>query len=125
MTLFVGNLSDEVISEDLERLFQRFSPVMLVQIVRDPVTCCPRGFGFVEVHNQVASVAIRKLHGHFLRGRRLKVEVARPRAHVDGSWQRQSCWSHMATYGCTHIWGGTDNVSVAFRQRMGKWLGSE
>ncbi|RMG52899.1 MAG: RNA-binding protein [Acidobacteria bacterium] len=78
--LFVGNLSYEVTSEELDDLFSQVGEVVSSYIVTDRITGRSRGFGFVEmVSAELAQAAIEQLHGQEFRGRNLVVNEAKPR----------------------------------------------
>lgn len=71
--LYVGNLSYSVTSEQLKELFQQFGEVGDIRVIEG------KGFGFVEMGNQVdAEKAKKELDGSQFLGRTLKVDVARP-----------------------------------------------
>jgi RNA recognition motif-containing protein len=79
--LYVGNLSFQVNSSDLEQLFAEFGEVQSAQVVADRETGRSRGFGFVEMVSAAdAQAAIDGLHDREYQGRRLTVNEARPRA---------------------------------------------
>src|SRR5271165_2818486 len=78
--LYVGNLSYNVSSSDLEQLFSQFGSVQSAQVITDRDTGRGKGFGFVEMSNEAeAQEAIRNLHDQDHGGRRLTVNEARPR----------------------------------------------
>ena len=71
--LYVGNLPYGITQEDLQELFGQFGNVVDVTLIEG------RGFGFVEMSNQVEAEAARKeLNFSELRGRELKINIARP-----------------------------------------------
>jgi RNA recognition motif-containing protein len=79
--LYVGNLSYEATEEDLRQVFGEAGPVASASIITDRDTGRSKGFGFVEMTTQVdAEKAVSLLNGRELRGRPLKVDLARPRA---------------------------------------------
>ncbi len=83
--LYVGNLSYNVSEEDLRELFAQAGEVKDVMLVLDRDTHRPRGFGFVEMMNQAdAEKAIQMFNDHELDGRRLTVNMARPREEGGG-----------------------------------------
>jgi len=83
--LYVGNLSYQVTSEDLQQLFEPFGAVTSAQVLNDRETGRSRGFGFVEMANDdEADAAIEGLDGHDHEGRRLTVNEARPRTPGGG-----------------------------------------
>ena len=80
MKLYVGNLSYNVSSSDLEQLFAQYGAVRSAQVITDRETGRSRGFGFVEMPNEAeANAAIAALNNQPMNGRPLTVNVAKPR----------------------------------------------
>ena len=78
--LYVGNLSFEVSSTELETFFKPHGTVVSSQIISDRDTGQSKGFGFVEMSTeQEAQAAIKALSGVERNGRALTVNVAKPR----------------------------------------------
>jgi cold-inducible RNA-binding protein len=78
--LFVGNMTFQTSEGDLKALFEPFGQVARVHIAIDRETRRSRGFGFVEMPNDVeAAAAMQALDGKDFGGRQLKVNEARPR----------------------------------------------
>ena len=78
--LYVGNLSFETSSKDLQTLFAQTGTVESVSLIEDRETGRSRGFGFVEMSTkEEGAAAIAKFNGHELGGRELKVNAAKPR----------------------------------------------
>lgn len=78
--LYVGNLSYQVDSTELEQLFAQFGTVESAEIVADRETGRSKGFGFVQMASDAeADAAIAALHGQQHNGRALTVNEARPR----------------------------------------------
>jgi cold-inducible RNA-binding protein len=78
--LYVGNLTFDTTSADLERLFGQHGQVGKAQVITDRDTGRSRGFGFVEMpDNDEAQAAISSLNGHSIDGRQLTVNVAKSR----------------------------------------------
>src|SRR5216110_3188634 len=78
--LYVGNLSYEVDSSELEQLFAAHGQVVSAQIINDRDTGRSKGFGFVEMGtDEEAQAAIAALNGQQHGGRALTVNEARPR----------------------------------------------
>ena len=85
MKLYVGNLSFDTSSNDLQTLFAEAGTVESVSLIEDRETGRSRGFGFVEMStNEEGAVAIDKFNGHDLGGRALKVNAAKPRENRYG-----------------------------------------
>lgn len=83
--LYVGNLSYNVDSSELEQLFAQHGQVVSAQIINDRDTGRSKGFGFVEMANDnEAQSAIEALNGQQHGGRALTVNEARPREERGG-----------------------------------------
>jgi RNA recognition motif-containing protein len=80
MNIYVGNLSYQMTNEELQGLFEQFGEVSRVNIIKDRETGRSKGFGFVEMVEEVAGKkAIEALDGEESNGRNLRVNEARPR----------------------------------------------
>ncbi len=80
MKLYVGNLSFQTSSEDLQQLFTQAGTVESVSIIEDRETGRSRGFGFVEMASkEEGQSAIEQFNGKELNGRNLNVNEAKPR----------------------------------------------
>ena len=78
--LYVGNLSYNLDSAALERLFADFGKVESASVIMDRSTGQSKGFGFVEMSsNSEAQAAIAALSGKEHEGRALTVNPAKPR----------------------------------------------
>ena len=85
MKLYVGNLSFQTSSQELEELFAGFGTVESATVVEDRETGRSRGFGFVEMASQEdAEKAIAELNGQQVSGREIKVNEAKPREDRGG-----------------------------------------
>src|SRR5881392_1304197 len=83
--LYVGNLSYQVDSSELEQLFGQHGQVTSAQIINDRDTGRSKGFGFVEMaSDDEATAAITALNGQQHNGRTLTVNEARPREERSG-----------------------------------------
>jgi cold-inducible RNA-binding protein len=83
--LFVGNLSFQTTSADLETLFAEVGTCESAAVVTDRETGRSRGFGFVEMaSNDEAQKAIAALNGRDVQGRQLNVSEAKERADRGG-----------------------------------------
>ena len=83
--LFVGNLSFDVIENDLQDLFSQAGSVNSVDIMQDRTTGRSRGFGFVEMATEEDTAkAITMFNGKEFKGRALTVNEARPREERGG-----------------------------------------
>ncbi len=80
MKLYVGNLSFQTTSEDLQQLFAQAGTVESASVVEDRDTGRSRGFGFVEMASkEEGEKAIEQFNGTDMNGRNLTVNEARPR----------------------------------------------
>jgi cold-inducible RNA-binding protein len=89
MKLFVGNLSFQTSSQQLEELFAQAGTVQSAVLVTDRDTGRSRGFGFVEMSTrEEGEAAIRQFNGMEVDGRNLTVNEARPREERGGGGGR-------------------------------------
>ncbi len=85
MKLYVGNLSFETSSNDLQTLFAQAGTVESVSLIEDRETGRSRGFGFVEMSTkEEGAAAIQKFNGKDVAGRALNVNEAKPREDRGG-----------------------------------------
>ncbi len=78
--LYVGNLTFDTTSSDLETLFAAHGQVKSAHVITDRDSGRSRGFGFVEMSSpSEAKAAIDSLNGHDVDGRQLTVNVAKER----------------------------------------------
>ncbi|HSS44167.1 MAG TPA: RNA-binding protein [Thermoanaerobaculia bacterium] len=84
--LYVGNLTYETSTGDLEQLFGAHGTVQSAQVIMDRDTGRSKGFGFVELtNNSQATAAMGALNGKEVNGRALTVNEARPRNEASGN----------------------------------------
>lgn len=85
--IYVGNLSYQTSSSELENTFAEFGEVSRATVVSDRETGRSKGFGFVEMPDDGnAQSAISALNDRDLNGRNLKVNEARPREERSQRW---------------------------------------
>jgi cold-inducible RNA-binding protein len=85
MKLYVGNLSFQTSSEDLQQLFGQAGTVESASVVEDRETGRSRGFGFVEMSSkEEGAAAIEQFNGKEVNGRNLTVNEAKPRENRGG-----------------------------------------
>lgn len=78
--LYVGNLSFNTTTQDLETMFAESGTVESTNIIEDRETGRSRGFAFVEMSSkEEAQNAISALNGKEIDGRALTVNEAKPR----------------------------------------------
>lgn len=79
--IYVGNLTFNTSSSDLENLFTEYGEVTRAQVINDRDTGRSRGFGFVEMASaEEAATAIGELNGRNVDGRDLTVNQAKERS---------------------------------------------
>jgi len=78
--LYVGNLSYNTTSSELEQLFGQHGTVQSAEVIQDRDTGRSKGFGFVEMGtDDEAQAAIAALNGQQHGGRALTVNEAKPK----------------------------------------------
>lgn len=78
--LFVGNLSFQTSENDLQDYFAAAGAVVSVNLMLDRMSGRSRGFAFVEFGTPgEAQKAIEQFHDKDFQGRKITVNVARPR----------------------------------------------
>jgi cold-inducible RNA-binding protein len=78
--LFVGNLSFQTAENDLQDHFAQTGAVTSVNLMLDKMTGRSRGFAFVEYATpEEAQKAIEQFHEKDFQGRKITVNIARPR----------------------------------------------
>ncbi len=83
--LYVGNLSYDVSSSDLEAMLSPHGTIQSAEVIMDRDTGRSKGFGFVEMNSDAeAQAAITALDGKDQGGRALKVNEAKPREPRSG-----------------------------------------
>ena len=81
MRIYVGNLPYSVTDDDLRDLFSEYGELVSAEVVKDKFSGQSKGFGFVDMpSNSEADQAIKALNDTDLKGRKLTVNEARPRA---------------------------------------------
>jgi len=89
MKLYVGNLSFDTSSTDLQTLFAQAGTVESVSLIEDRETGRSRGFGFVEMATkEEGAAAIQQFNGKEVGGRALNVNEAKPRENRGGGGGR-------------------------------------
>ena len=84
--LYVGNLSYNTTSSELEQMFGPHGTVQSAEVIQDRDTGRSKGFGFVQMGGEAeAQAVITALHGQDMDGRALTVNEAKPREDRGGS----------------------------------------
>lgn len=85
MRIFVGGLSQEITEEDLKQEFVKFGQVDAVKIILDNYSGRSKGYGFIEMPDtDEAKTAIENLNKKEIKGTKISVEAAKPRAQRRG-----------------------------------------
>ena len=88
MNIYVSNLSFNVTDDDLKQFFAEYGEISSAKVITDKFTGKSRGFGFVEMPNDVeAEKAIQELNGGQVEGRAITVTVAKPKEERQGSYK--------------------------------------
>ena len=78
--LFVGGLPYSATSSQLEEIFSKFGKVVSCEVITDRYSGRSKGFAFVEMENdKEAEEAITKVNETEMEGKKIAVNVARPR----------------------------------------------
>jgi RNA recognition motif-containing protein len=78
--LFIGNLSNDTSTNELNTLFSAVGVVESCQLITDRESGRSKGFGFIEMNSkEAADAAKERFNGHDLHGRALKVNDAKPK----------------------------------------------
>lgn len=81
--LYVSGLSFRTTEDSLRNAFQKFGQLVEVSLVMDKIANRPRGFAFLHYATaEESQKAIEGMHGKFLDGRVIFVEVAKPRSEL-------------------------------------------
>lgn len=84
-TLYVGNLPWSTKEDELISAFEAHGEVISARVVTDRVTGRSRGFGFIEVDDDVSEKMIKTMNGFNLGGRDLIVNESRPKKQTPGT----------------------------------------
>ena len=106
--LYVGNLPYTIGDNDLRALFSQAGEVKEVTLITDRDTRQSKGFGFIEMGTQAeAEKAIQMFNEYDMDGRRLTVNIARPRTEGGrGGGSRGSYGGGRGGYGGGGYGGG-------------------
>lgn len=78
--LYVGNLPWAVTNESLHDMFASYGEIVEAIVISDRMSGRSKGFGFVTFANEAdAEKAVAEMHDKEIEGRKIVVNVARPR----------------------------------------------
>jgi RNA recognition motif-containing protein len=81
MDIFVGSLPFKLKEEELSALFEAYGEVTSAKIIIDKQTRQNKGFGFVEMPDEVqARQAIANINGSEVMGRKIVANTAQPKS---------------------------------------------
>ncbi|MDF1654244.1 MAG: RNA-binding protein [Coxiellaceae bacterium] len=87
--IYVGNLSYQTTSEELQDLFGEFGTISELKLIIDHETNRSKGFGFITYEdNGAAQQACEKMNGTDLGGRQIKVSPAKEGGSGSGGGRR-------------------------------------
>jgi cold-inducible RNA-binding protein len=122
MKLYVGNLSFQTSSEDLQQLFAQAGTVESASIVEDRETGRSRGFGFVEMASkEEGEAAVAQFNGKELNGRNLNVNEAKPRENRGGGGGRGGFGGGRGGFGGSRGGGRGNNGGGGGGYREPRW----
>lgn len=99
MKLYVGNLSFDTTTQDLDKMFGEIGTVESTNLIEDRETGRSRGFAFVEMSSEEEGQnAISQFDGKEIDGRELKVNEAKPRENRNGSGASRSNYAGNSRY---------------------------
>ena len=87
--IYVGNLPSSADEPSLRLLFSQHGAVDSIALATDRNTGQSRGYAFIDMPDDDAERAIRRLDGHYLDGRSLSVSEAREKQRVIGRGPRR------------------------------------
>lgn len=97
--LFVGSLTYNTSSAQLEELFSQIGKIAKLDLITDKFSGQSKGFAFVEFSTDAeADEAIKKFNNFELDGRKMVVNEARPKedrssgANSQGNYNRTRSW---------------------------------
>lgn len=80
--LFVGSLPWAVDDAKLAEIFSQAGKVVSAQVIKDRDSGRSKGYGFVEMSSEEeAQNAVKNLNGTDIEGRKIVVNIARPRTN--------------------------------------------
>lgn len=82
--LYVGNLPFRTKEEELRALFEEYGSVLSTKIIIDRETGRPKGYGFVEMEESSANIAMEELTGREFGGREIYVKEAKKKQEAVG-----------------------------------------
>ena len=80
MDIYVGNLSTEMLEDELQKTFAKYGKVQSATIVKDKFTKLSKGFGFIVMSSDVeGQAAIEGLNEKEIKGKVITVAESTPK----------------------------------------------
>ncbi len=80
MDIYVGNLSTEILEDELQKTFAKYGKVQSATIVKDKFTKLSKGFGFIVMSSDIEGLAaIEALNEKMLNGKVISVAESQPK----------------------------------------------
>ncbi len=90
MNIYVGNLSYNLVEDDLKEIFEEYGEVSSVKIITDKMSGKSKGFAFVEMPDQANGLkAIAELNGAEVDNRKIKVNEAKEKEERSSGYKQQ------------------------------------
>lgn len=87
MNIYIANLDVAIDDDKLGKIFSAYGEVKSAEIVKDVFTDVSRGFGYVEMEDQLAQEAIQALDQTELNGLTITVKEAPQKKERKGSYK--------------------------------------
>lgn len=81
--LYVGNLSYQINTAQLKKVFSRFGEIDTIRVIKNTKTGRSKGFAFVTFKDTRSAKKALTANGQELRGRAMVVRMAKPRSAAD------------------------------------------
>lgn len=92
MNIYVGNFPFGASQDELKALFEEYGHVESAKLIIDRETGRSRGYGFIEMSENIARKAIAELNGAEFMGKEITVNEAKPRERSNGYGNRKRSW---------------------------------
>ena len=87
MNIYIANLENAIDNEKLKEVFSSYGEVLSAEVVKDVFTGASRGFGYVEMEDEIAHNAINGLNQTTLNTLTITVKEAPPKKEQKGSYK--------------------------------------
>jgi RNA recognition motif-containing protein len=87
MNIYIANLENAIDNEKLKEVFSSYGEVISAEVVKDVFTGASRGFGYVEMEDEIAQNAINGLNQTVLNTLTITVKEAPQKKEQKGSYK--------------------------------------